>query len=172
MNTAASVRYRSSLLSSLSFSSPLICQVWLYVTLLTLERLFGPPIKCLDYLAKGMPLPPAVGGPFSNAWRFFHVWSRFRFLYWGSVSGSLHVEGVGGYFTDTEGSVCGPSSWDAPEGWSCIGFQTTPIQMDRSCWVSMADVRVGNYRGNYLILIIYEINYFFFSLFLSFFSFL
>ena len=61
MNTAASVRYRSSLLSFLS-SSPLIRQIWLHVTSLTLERSFGPPIKCLDYLAKGMPLPPAVGG--------------------------------------------------------------------------------------------------------------
>ena len=50
-----------------------------------------------------------------------------------SVFGSLHVEGVWGYFTDTEGPVCGLPSWDAPEGRSCIGFQTTSIWMDRSC---------------------------------------
>ena len=62
MNTpAVQLRYHSHLLSSLSLSSHFLHQIWQYVTSLSLERSFGPPIKCLDYLSHGMRLPVSVG---------------------------------------------------------------------------------------------------------------
>ena len=62
MNTpGVQLRYYSHLLSSLSLSSHFLRQIWQYVTSLSLERSFGPPIKCLDYLSHGMRLPATVG---------------------------------------------------------------------------------------------------------------
>ena len=144
MNTAASVRYRSSLLSSLSFSSPLIRQVWLHVSSLTLERSFGPPIKCLDYLAKGMSLPPAVGVAILERMAVFSCLLSISFS-------SLH---------DTEVTSLGPFTLKELGGISLIlrdlfvvlhlethlkGGAVSDSRPHPFEWTALADVRVENY---------------------------
>ena len=162
MNAAASVRYRSSLLSSLSFLSPLIRQIWLHVTSLTLERSFGPPIKCLDYLGKGMSLSPAVGMAILERMTVFSCLLSISFSL-------LH---------DTEVASLGPFTMKELGGISVIlrdlfvvlhlethlkGGAVSDSRPHPFEWIALADVRLGKY-------LIYKINYFFLSLSLSFFS--
>ena len=143
MNTAASVRYCSSFLSSLSLS-PLIRQVWRHVTLLTLEMLFGPSIKCLGYLAKGMPLPPAVGGAIFECMTVLSCLLSILFSL-------LH---------DTEVASLGPFTLKELGGISLIlrdlfvvlhlethlkGRAVSDSRPHPFEWIALADVRLGSY---------------------------
>ena len=53
--------YRSPLFCKLSFSSPLLRQIWQTIDSLSLTRSFGPSIKCIDHLARGSALPNEMG---------------------------------------------------------------------------------------------------------------
>ena len=53
--------YKSRLLCKLSFSSPLLRQIWQTLDSLSLTRSFGPSIKCIDHLARGSTLPTEMG---------------------------------------------------------------------------------------------------------------
>ena len=53
--------YRSRLLRNLSFSSPLLRQIWQTLDSFSLKRSFGPSIKCIDHLARGSALPNEMG---------------------------------------------------------------------------------------------------------------
>jgi ubiquitin-protein ligase E3 C len=49
------------LIRSLSFSSPLLRHAWSTITSLSLSRLFGPSVNCLDQLCRGSSLPSHMG---------------------------------------------------------------------------------------------------------------